>query len=228
MAYSNFLTKHVQSNQGILSVASGRCANELYLMSQSNCKITCSDLEYPACIDETAKLFPNLDFVKLDVLVDEPPGMFDAVISLSLIYCFDDKDLDKFFGFAKSALKPRGRLLLDLVGAPDNVWSRAFHDVFLPVETWGWASYNTVRQRRAHVVRRDFHGYRRSLNDVMRIAGQHGYSLRDYFEDGYHLDFMRSPILSMSMARSRIANRALSFIGRAMPYVRMAALATRN
>src|SRR5262249_54377035 len=155
------------------------CANELQLTETIGCDITCSDLKAPPCLAATMALFPSLTFVPINVLHDDPPGVYDTVLSLSLIYAFDNGQLDKFFAFAPSALKGSGRLLLDLAGSPDNLPSYMLHDIFLPAEAALVAAYRTVRHLEPHHVDHVPHGYRRSLADVVAAAGRAGFRLVD-------------------------------------------------
>src|ERR1700756_4672350 len=43
VAYARYLQRHIRKDERVLSVASGRCANELRLMETIGCDITCSD-----------------------------------------------------------------------------------------------------------------------------------------------------------------------------------------
>jgi SAM-dependent methyltransferase len=221
MAYDRYLLRHIRENETILSVASGRCANELQLMETIRCEITCSDLEAPPCLAATVALFPSLKFVPIDVLRNDPPGVYDTVLSLSLIYAFDDQQLERFFGFIRRALKPSGRLLLDLAGSPDNLPSFVLHDLFLPAETAVVAAYRTVRHGKSHRADRRPHGFRRSLADVVEIARRSNFVLADVHEDGFDIDLRRGVVLNR-VASTRLGLGLLMWIGRRMPYMRMA------
>jgi hypothetical protein len=142
------------------------------------------------------------------------------VLSLSLIYAFDDQQLDKFFAFAGRALKPSGRLLLDLAGSPDNLPSYMLHDVFLPTEAAVIAAYRTVRLGKPHRVDHAPHGYRRSLGDVVTAAQRAGFRLVDTHEDGFDIDLRRGVLLNR-LAGTRLGLAMLTSIGRRMPYTRM-------
>src|SRR5438552_2071336 len=50
VAYDRYLQRALRRGERVLSVASGRCANELQLMETTGCDITCSDLESPPCL----------------------------------------------------------------------------------------------------------------------------------------------------------------------------------
>lgn len=221
MAYDRYLQRHIRRDETILSVASGRCANELQLMEAIGCEITCSDLAAPPCLAATAALFPALKFLPLDVVHDDPPGVFDSVLSLSLIYAFDDRQLEQFFGFVNRALKPSGRLLLDLAGSPDNLPSFMLHDLFLPAEAAVVAAYRTVRHGKPHRADRRPHGYRRSLGDVVEIARRSKFVLADVHVDGFDIDLRRGIMLNR-LAATRTGLGMLTWVGRRMPYTRIA------
>lgn len=55
--YDRFLRKHLRKDLDIISIASGRCANELCLM-EDGYKVTCSDLDYFDALEATKGLFP--------------------------------------------------------------------------------------------------------------------------------------------------------------------------
>jgi SAM-dependent methyltransferase len=224
VAYDRYLRPRLRKGERVLSVASGRCANELALVEATGCEITCSDLREPPCLAATRALFPSLQFVPLDVLRDEPPGRFDTVLSLSLIYAFDDQQLAKFFAFARRVVAPSGRLLLDLAGSPDNFLSFMLHDVFLPAEAALIAGYRSVRHRTGHRVEHTAHGYRRTLEDVAEVARSEGFVVAGMQTDGYDIDLRRGVLLNR-LADTGAGLAAITWIGRRMPYTRMAELA---
>jgi len=131
--YNRFIVKHINQDQKILSVASGRSANELYLLNKGY-NITCSDLSFLPCYKDTKKLFPNYRFVTLNILNNPTDINYDAIIILSLIYLFDNKQLDSFFRNINQSLKKGGYLILDSAGSPDNFVSYLIHDVICRFE----------------------------------------------------------------------------------------------
>jgi hypothetical protein len=220
VAYDRYLQRHMRREEKVFAVASGRCANELQLMETIGCDITCSDLKAPPCLAATQALFPSLKFVPIDVLRDDPPGVYDTMLSLGLIYAFDDRQLETFFAFVRQALNPSGRLLLDLAGSPDNLPSYMLHDIFLPAEAAFVAAYRTVRRLKPHRVDRVPHGYRRSLGDVVAAAERAGFRLVDTHDDGFDIDLRRGVLLNR-LAATRPGLGILTWIGRHMPYTRM-------
>jgi len=124
--YDNFLRKHLKKDKDILSIASGRCANELFLI-EDGYKITCSDLKVFDSYKETKTLFPQFDFVEHDILNGPFFLKYDAVICLSLIYLFNEEKLLTFFRNVSDSLKTGGHLILDSAGSTDNLMSYLIH-----------------------------------------------------------------------------------------------------
>src|SRR3989338_2648986 len=125
--YDVFLRKHLKKDWNVLSIASGRCVNELFLI-EDGYRITCSDLKVFDSYKETKKLFPKFKFVEHDIL-KAPAEKCDAVICLSLIYLFNDDDLFTFFKNVSDSLKIGGHLILDSAGSSDNLLSYLIHNV---------------------------------------------------------------------------------------------------
>lgn len=223
-----YLAPRINKQDRILSVASGRCATELRLQERIGCGIVCSDLDEPPCLGSTKALFPELEFRVLDVMNELPPDKFDAVISIGLIYNFDNPQLANFFDFVARVLNPGGKLLLDFAGSADNVASRAFHDIYLPFEARLAATALTLKHRRPFGVARDMHGYRRTSEDVQRVAQSRGFVMSEYWEGDYTTDFQRSLILQRLLRSSAAARRGLSVAGRLVPYVRIATFALQD
>lgn len=217
--YNSFLRNVLIADMKILSVASGRAANELALM-QDGFNITCSDLGLPACLPETKKLFGEFNYKLFDVLSEVGQQKYDAVICLSLIYNFDKYSLNKFFRNIYQLLNDNGVLALDYVAAPDNVWSYLLHDLYLPMEARLYALYRSINERQAYTVVKKFHGYRRTNYEIESSAQAAGLALRTYNEEGERIDFYRGYILPKLINKPGFS-QVLSWIGRKMPYVRM-------
>lgn len=219
LIYDRFLRKHLQKSMTILSTASGRAANELSL-TQDGYQIVCSDLEHPDCLAATQKLFGEIDYQKINVLDPYEGPRYDAVISLSLIYNFDDQQLESYFENIARMMKEDAIFILDYVGSSDNFLSYLFHDVFLKMEAYFLASHQRLRHHQKSRVEKVFHGYRRTNQDIQRAAQKAGLTLVDYEEDGPLIDFYRSLVLCRLM-KYKWVRGTLNMIGKKMPYVRM-------
>ena len=64
--YNHILRKYLHKNDDILSIGSGRCINELYLIDRGY-KITCSDVGDLAAKDAPKKLFPMFKYDKINI-----------------------------------------------------------------------------------------------------------------------------------------------------------------
>ena len=71
----------------ILSVASGRCINELQFIDQDY-DITCSDLDIPASYELAKKTFKEYKFEVLNILQSHTNEKYNCVLSLGLVYAF--------------------------------------------------------------------------------------------------------------------------------------------
>src|SRR3989338_4027381 len=146
--YDIFLRRHMKKGDDILSVASGRGANELVLM-EDGYRIACSDLGIPHAYIGTKKLFSYFEYIELDILKTPSSKKYDAALSLSLIYLFNDNDLGIFFENIARSLKPGGYLILDSAGSPDSIPSFILNDLYLRFEAslHRWVKTLSTRRR---------------------------------------------------------------------------------
>ena len=220
LAYDAFVRKHLRADETILSVASGRCANELYLMDDGYGRITCSDLERAEMHDLAKKLFPDFRFVPLDIISAPPSQAYDAILALSLIYLFDDNDLSRFFQNVAAGLKPNGKLILDSAGSPDNWLSFFIHDVWLKGECFAIAYASRFWKRKYCCTVKEF-GYRRTDADILRCAEQAGLELVAQENFAFLTEFKRSPLLGRIMRYLPFTEPLFARLGRMVPYQRM-------
>jgi hypothetical protein len=218
--YADFIGRHVKKSDRILSIASGRCINELLLISQGY-QVVCSDLDYPDCYPATRRLFPGLDFRLLDILKDPPEGGYDTALVLSLIYLFDDGELDTFFRNMRQGLVDGGSLILDSAGSEPGILSGLFHHLFLPVEAYLMKFLKTITgKKQYHVTRKDF-GYRRTNREIAAFAEKNGFDLVERQDYGYSLDLNRGHVIPFLVNNTRFMEPLLDRLGRGMPYQRM-------
>ena len=132
--YDKFLRKHIKKSYKVLSIASGRSANELKLL-EDGYNVTCSDIVKLPSYECTKKLFPEYKFFTLDILKQPSDRKYDCLLSLSFIYLFNDEQLDIFFHNLSKSCKKNGYLILDSAGSPDNLLSYFIHDIIVKYET---------------------------------------------------------------------------------------------
>ncbi len=214
--YDIFIRKSLKKKGHILSVGSGRCANELFL-SEDGYKITCSDLEIIDSYKEIKALFPQFDFIAMDILKRPSNKKYDAIMCLSLIYLFDKKDLLRFFKNVSDSLKAGGNLVLDSPGA-DNFISHLFHEIYLKIETWIRGVVKLILTGRKYKLVIKHHGYRRTDTEVIETARQAGFRLVDQHNYAFLSDFKRSYFFGKL---SSIMEKPFIIVGKRMPYVRM-------
>jgi SAM-dependent methyltransferase len=223
--YDDFLRGRLRKDDRVLSVASGRSVNELRLREEGY-RIVCSDLDLPNSYQATKALFPDCEFLKLDILKGSASAEYDAVIALSLIYLFDDVSLDAFFGNVAASLRPGGRLLLDSAGAPDNIPAFLWFDVWLKCEVYllRFAKRLLGRGCDGIVIKR--FGYRRTDGEIAAAARRRGLELVSRKAYASITDFVRSHLfyilfLRRAMRPGSPANRFFTWLGGFMPYTRM-------
>lgn len=218
--YYIFLKKHLNKKKEILSVASGRCAIELYLMEEGY-NIICSDLETLDAYRETKLLFPQFKHMKFDILSKPTYKKYDIIVSLSLIYLFDEKQLNRFFRNISDSLKTGCHLILDSAGSPDNFLSYIIHDIILKYETLLKRIIKLISTGKLHsFIIKDF-GYRRTDKDIIKAARQYGLELTDQEDYAYLTEFRRSYLLDKGIKHNSTCRRVFSVIGKNIPYIRM-------
>lgn len=218
--YDRFLRKRLRKNQDILSVGGGRCANELFLM-EDGYRLTCSDLLRTDTHGMTQTIFPEFQFLELDILKDPPPRRFDAIVSLSLIYLFDRTGLRTFFRNISEGLRPGGHFILDSAGSPDNVMSTCIHDILLPAETFVKRWMKWVLTLNCDGLIRKHHGYRRTDLEITDAAGGCGLNLVDRANYAFTTEFGRSPFLTRVMGIHPRVGQLFEIVGQHVPYIRM-------
>jgi len=218
--YDKFLRKHLSRDADILSIGSGRCANELALMEDSY-KITCSDLELINAYPETKKLFPMLDYIKLDVLKNPASKRYDAIIALSIIYLFDKKNLKLFFKNVSESLKPGGQLIIDSAGSSDNLLSFLINDVYLKceVQLMRFLKFLLTGKHPGLVVK-EF-GFRRTDAEIIESAKMCGFELAGKENHAFLTDFRRSYVFNKLVPQGSFLERYFEIIGKRVPYVRI-------
>jgi hypothetical protein len=221
--YDKFLRKHLKKEDKILSVASGRCVNELYLLNDGYKSITCSDLGiFPAC-SATKTLFPDFSFMTLNILDAPSPQKYDSIIALSLIYLFDEQEFDVFLSNVADSLEEEGAFILDSAGAPDNFLTFIIHDIILRVEVYlsGLFDYIKSLGKRKFGVTVHAFGYRRKDNDIISVAEKAGFQLIEKVDYGFISEFRRSKIFRRLVNPNSSIEKIFMRIGKKVPYTRM-------
>jgi len=172
--YNQLLKKFLHKNDDILSIGSGRCIDELYLIDKGY-KITCSDVGDLAAKDATKTLFPMFEYEKINILLQPSNTQCDIVFLMGVAYLFDNKELSCFFENAYRSLRKDGRLILDGAEPGETLRSILFYDVFLPIEVCLKSLILTMVRKKRVYIRKKHHGFRRSDEEIIEIAKSHGF-----------------------------------------------------
>jgi hypothetical protein len=217
--YNRFVQSNLDKKVRILSLASGRCAGEIYLLAQGH-DIVCSDLRELDIHDDARKLFPLFRFFLLDILRSSLQKKYDAITAFSLLYLFSDNDLKVFFRNVSSSLNDDGVLILDPGGASDNRVTLFMDEFFLKYEVCLIRAILFALSKSSALVVKH-HGFRRSDDEIIAAAKEAGFELVATEDGDFLTEFRRSRILGYLLRKSNIARKIISAIGRKIPYIRL-------
>lgn len=218
--YHNFLQRHLSKEEKILSVGSGNCVNEVLLMEQGF-NIICSDIEQPDR-KETFKLFPHIRFVRHNIKTHSFIYRFDCIISLSLLYLFNEQELPQVFQNMADSLEPGGRLIFDFGAAEDNVFTYLLDEGICKLEMGSRQLLHYVTGRKRNTLFKKHHGYRTKNKEVISIAEEAGFVLQSLTTADYLTELKRSNIFN------KLGEKTLGRMGKFVPYVRMFVFAKKD
>ena len=113
--WDNYLQRNLHKDDDVLSIASGRCINELKLLNDGY-SISCSDLKIVPSYDASNQLFGAFPFLVLDILREHPDKEYDDIICLGFGCFLNKDDLDKFFRNVNKGLSLGKCIFLDSGG----------------------------------------------------------------------------------------------------------------
>lgn len=220
--YEEFLLIHLNKKHKILSIASGRSANELRFIDKGY-DIFCTDLYEFMWYDKTKKLWPNYKFSNLDIIKNSTSKKYDTVLALSLIFIFDDLMLNKFFKNVNKSLNKSGYLILDSAGSTDNFLTFLIHDVLLKFEIYLIKFMKDILNfgSNDNSVIKFQHGYRRNNAEIITFAENNGFKLIEVNNYSFFTEFSRSYILSFIIKKIPLMRYLFKPLGKKIPYVRM-------
>jgi len=216
--YDHFIRQHLSKEETVLSVASGRCANELWLLSQGY-DIFCSDLA-AVNLEGTKALFPEFRFQALNILKNPSDRLFDSIIALSMVYFLDDREFPVFFENVSNSLKTGGHLILDGASSPDNLMSFFIHDMVLKYEARLLIVLRRLIKKQKLAFVKKHHGFRRTDKEIIDTASKAGFALLGKHGYDYLTEFRRSYFFSRFIKDSYL-EKPFETLGRWIPYVRM-------
>ena len=218
--WDNYLQRNLHKDDEVLSIASGRCINELKLLNDGY-SISCSDLKIVPSYDASIQLFGTFPFLVLDILREHPDKEYDGIICLGIIYWFNKDDLDKFFRNMNKGLSQGKCLFLDTGGGRENLFSLFWDVLYLPIEYKIFSFlYKLIRKREKILVKYNI-GFRRTDEEIVEPARRSGFEFVSREDFDFIDEFRRSVLLNRIIGRSSLAQRIFSILGRWNPYIRM-------
>ena len=218
--WDNYLQRNLHKDDEVLSIASGRCINELKLLNDGY-SISCSDLKIVPSYDASFQLFGTFPFFVLDILREYPDKEYDGIICLSIIYHFNKDDLDKFFRNINKGLSQGKCLFLDPGGGEENLFSLFWDVVYLPIEYKIFSFIYKLIGKRGKILVKYKVGFRRTDKDIVESARRSGFEFVSREDLGFLDEFRRSVLLNGIIERSSIAQLIFSILGRWNPYIRI-------
>ena len=213
--YAYYLKSNLKKNKNILSIASGRCINELNLLDKGY-KIICTDLSIPQCYKKSKKIFKKFNYYKFDILKDNLKKKYDTIIGLGLLYVFSEKQLNKFFKRLNKLVKLNGEIIVDSSSSPDNIITYLYDNLLLKFENKILSLILNIIGKKNNFISRH-HGYKFKNKELIKIAKQHGFEIIDVKTKDFVTEFSRSRLIS----KIYILNLILKPISFFMSYVRI-------
>ncbi len=218
--YDEYLRGHIDKDEEILSVASGRCVTELRLMNDGY-SVSCSDFGFPQCLAASFSLFGLFPFSELDILRGPPPKEYDVIINLSTAYLFNPDELEQYFSNISEGLRNGGRLFMDPGGPRDNLFSIFWHNLYLPTEYRLYSLYSRLfRNQKLGCVSQLF-GYRYKDSEIRSVASRAGLIFVGLDDFDHLSELRRSFILKPVINSNFIEKGPLNRLLRRNPYIRM-------
>ena len=216
----NYLRRNLHKDDEVLSIASGRCINELRLLNDGY-SISCSDLKIVPSYDASIQLFGTFPFLVLDILREHPDKEYDGIICLSFGYSLNKDDLDKFFRNVNKGLSRGKCLFLDSGGGGENLFSLFWDVLYLPIEYKIFSFIYKLIGKRGKILVKYNIGFRRTDEEIVESARRSGFEFVSREDFDFIDEFRRSVLLNGIMNRSSLAQRIFSILGRWNPYVRI-------
>ncbi|HOW53933.1 MAG TPA: hypothetical protein PLR60_04685 [Syntrophorhabdaceae bacterium] len=218
--YDDFIRKNLKKDHVIFSLASGRCANELFLI-QDGYKVVCSDLKIIDSYKSTKDLFSDFSFIEFDALRDDPVETYDAILVLSLIYLFDEQQLGVLLKKVNKLLKKGGYLILDSAGPPDCKLVNFYHDTYLKYESKLYVMLKSIVNRKAYGTIKKHFGFRRTDDEILESAQGSGFELVNKKNYDILSELRRSFIFNRLVRNGSPLEKIFKPLSRKAPYIRM-------
>ncbi len=218
--WDNYLRRNFHKDDEVLSIASGRCINELKLLNDGY-SISCSDLKIVPSYDASIQLFGTFPFLVLDILREHPDKEYDGIICLGFGHTLNKDDLDKFFRNVNKGLSLGKCLFLDTGGGRENLFSLFWDVIYLPIEYKIFSFIYKLIGKRGKILVKCNQGFRRTDEEIVEFARRSGFEFVSREDFDFLNEFRRSVLLNRIIGRSSLAQRIFSILGRWNPYLRV-------
>ena len=213
-----YLKNNLDNRMKILSIASGRCINELqFIFNKYN--ITCSDLNIPKSHKHAKKIFGEFDYQELNILKSPSGEKYNCIIALSLIYSFSEENFKTFFDNINKSLDMNGELILESSSSENNILTFLYDQFYLKYETFIISKIFNLFGKTNSVASRH-HGYKFKDKEIVKIAKSNGFELIEIKKKDYMTEILRSKILRNLVKKIPITKYLLLIFGIFMPYLR--------
>ncbi len=216
--YNKYLKKHINQKMKILSIASGRCINELQFIDK-NYNITCSDLNIPTSYNSAKRIFKEFNFKVLNILNNHTSEKYDCILSLGLVYAFSENELRNYLNNVNKSLNTNGELIFDSSSSSNNIITLIYDQIYLKIEIIIISKIlNFLRKKSSIGIRH--HGYKFTNNEIIKIAENSGFELVNIEKRDYLTEVLRSKVISKIIKILPPFKYFFVVFGLLMPYLR--------
>ena len=187
-----------------LSVGSGFCEHEAAL-AVAGYRMVASDIVEEAMVD-AARLFPELETRRYDVLAPDGDETWDDVLIASLDYALDDPQLERALRNSRAALAPGGRVVF-VHRYQDTLGTKLIDRVLAPLLALMMRAKARATRSEVRIVRRE-HGFRRTRRELRSLARRSGFRVGRVGYAGYAVELTRIDVHRRAPALYRLARRA--------------------
>ena len=217
--YNIFLQQNLLKEDKVLSLGSGRCISELFLLDHGY-NIICSDIEVPNCYKKSKEIFKDFKYEKLNILNHVYHKKFNSIICFSMLYLFEKKELDIFFKNTWNTLEHEGSLILDPGGAENNLFTLFYDTIYLPLETLLVFLISKFFSKKYFLFKKH-QGYRFSNKELIKIAIKNGFKFLKIENKDFYQELKRSKVINFLINKFPKTKNIFWLFGRFVPYIRI-------
>ena len=175
-----------------LSIGSGKGHLEYHLSKKHN--ITATDIN-----KDFIKYNDKINFKFFDIVNSSEEGFkilgkFDCIFVPSLIYAFNDDQLNIFFSNLKKLIKNDGNIYV-FFRSRDSFITNIIDNILIPCEEHIKKVFYKVFMKKDLYVAKSQQGYRRSLDDLKKIVFANNLSIKSVEYSMFETDYNRLSII---------------------------------